>query len=46
MCDKILRKVEVLYSLFHMIEVDEKTLDHNQTDKIDFNPQLEVIKQT
>ena len=29
-----------------MIEVNEKTLDHIQTDKRDFGPELEELKQT
>ena len=33
-CDKTLQKGEVLHSLFHMIEVNEKTLDQIQTDKM------------
>ena len=45
-CDKTLQKGEVLHSLFHMIEVNEKTLDHIQTDKRDFGPELEELKQT
>ena len=45
-CDKTLQKGEVLHSLFHMIEVNEKTLNHIQTDKRDFGPELEELKQT
>ncbi len=45
-CDKTLTKGEVLHSLFHMIEVNEKTLNHIQTDKRDFGPELEELKQT
>ncbi|MDC0927889.1 hypothetical protein OAQ30_02580 [Nitrosopumilus sp.] len=45
-CDRTLGKKEVLHSLFHMIEVNEKTLDHIQTDKRDFGPELEELKQT
>ena len=45
-CDRTLQKGEVLHSLFHMIEVNEKTLDHIQTDKRDFGPELEELKQT
>ncbi len=45
-CDKTLTKGEVLYSLFHMIEVNENTLNHIQTDERDFGPELEELKQT
>ena len=45
-CDKTLTKGEVLHSLFHMIEVNEKTLNHIQSDKRDFGPELEELKQT
>lgn len=45
-CDKTLTKGEVLHSLFHMIEVNENTLNHIQTDKRDFGPELEELKQT
>jgi len=45
-CDKTLTKSEVLHSLFHMIEVNENTLNHIQTDKRDFGPELEELKQT
>ena len=45
-CDKTLQKGEVLQSLFHMIEVNEKTLNHIETDKRDFGPELEELKQT
>jgi hypothetical protein len=45
-CDKTLEKKDVLHSLFHMIEVNEKTLDDIQTDKRDFGPELEELKQT
>ena len=45
-CDKTLTKREVLHSLFHMIEVNEKTLNQIQTDKRDFGPELEELKQT
>ncbi len=45
-CDRTLQKGEVLHSLFHMIEVNEKTLNHIQTDKRDFGPELEELKQT
>ena len=45
-CDKTLTKGEVLHSLFHMIEINEKTLNHIQSDKRDFGPELEELKQT
>jgi hypothetical protein len=45
-CDKTLTKREVLHSLFHMIEVNENTLNQIQTDKRDFGPELEELKQT
>ncbi len=45
-CDKTLTKGEVLHSLFHMIEVNENTLNHIQTDRRDFGPELEELKQT
>ncbi len=45
-CEKTLTKGEVLHSLFHMIEINEGTLNHIQTDKTDFGPELEELKQT
>ena len=45
-CDKTLTKAEVLHSLFHMIEVNENTLNQIQADKHDFGPVLEELKQT
>ncbi len=45
-CDKTLTKGEVLHSLFHMIEINENTLNHIQADKRDFGPELEELKQT
>jgi len=45
-CEKTLTKGEVLHSLFHMIEINEKTLDQIQNDKNDFGPELEELKQT
>ncbi len=45
-CDRTLTKGEVLESLFHMIEINEDTLNHIQTDKRDFGPELEELKQT
>lgn len=44
--DKTLTKGEVLHSLFHMIEINENTLNHIQADKRDFGPELEELKQT
>jgi hypothetical protein len=45
-CDRSLTKGEVLQSLFHMIEVNENTLNHIETNKTDFGPELEELKQT
>lgn len=45
-CDRTLTKGEVLHSLFHMIEVNENTLNQIQTDGRDFGPELEELKQT
>lgn len=45
-CDRTLTKQEVLHSLFHMIEINETTLNHIQTNKRDFGPELEELKQT
>jgi len=45
-CDKTLTKGEVLHSLFHMIEINENTLNQIQTDKREFGPELEELKQT
>ena len=45
-CDRTLTKGEVLHSLFHMIEVNENTLNHIQTDGRNFGPELEELKQT
>lgn len=45
-CDKTLTKGEVLHSLFHMIEINENTLNHIQSDKRNFGPELEELKQT
>ncbi|MFB5620784.1 MAG: hypothetical protein ACE5RP_05520 [Nitrosopumilus sp.] len=45
-CDRSLTKGEVLHSLFHMIEVNETTLNHIQTNNTDFGPELEELKQT
>ena len=45
-CNKTLTKKEVLHSLFHMIEVNESTLNHIKSDKRDFGPELEELKNT
>ena len=45
-CNKTLTKEEVLHSLFHMIEINENTLNQIQADKRDFGPELEELKQT
>ena len=45
-CEKTLTKEEVLHSLFHMIEINEDTLNKIQSDSRDFGPELEEIKQT
>ncbi len=45
-CDKTLTKGEVLHSLFHMIEVNENTLNQIKVDNRDFGPELEELKQT
>ena len=45
-CDKTLTKEEVLHSLFHMIEINEETLNRIQSDNRDFGPELEELKQT
>ena len=45
-CERTLTKEEVLHSLFHMIEVNENTLNQIQSDKRDFGPELEELKQT
>jgi len=45
-CDKTLTKNEVLHSLFHMIEVNEDTLNHIEANKADFGSELEELKQT
>ncbi len=44
--DRTLTKGEVLHSLFHMIEVNESTLNQIETNKTDFGPELEELKQT
>lgn len=45
-CDRTLTKSEVLHSLFHMIEVNENTLNCINQDKRDFGPELEDLKQS
>jgi len=45
-CDRTLTKTEVLQSLFHMIEINENTLNQIQTNNMDFGPELEELKQT
>ena len=45
-CEKTLTKKEVLHSLFHMIEVNENTLNQIQSDKRYFGPELEELKNT
>ena len=45
-CDKTLTKGEVMHSLFHMIEINENTLNQIQSDKREFGPELEELKQT
>ncbi len=45
-CDRTLTKVEVLQSLFHMIEVNDNTLNSIESNKSDFGPELEELRQT
>ena len=45
-CDNTLTKREVLHSLFHMIEVNENTLNQIQSDKREFGPELEELRKT
>ena len=45
-CEKTLTKGEVLHSLFHMIQINEETLNQIQSDMRDFGPELEELKQT
>ncbi|MGH1522094.1 MAG: hypothetical protein ACRBB2_07025 [Nitrosopumilus sp.] len=45
-CNQTLTKQEVLESLFHMIEINENTLDNIQKNTSDFGPELEELKQT
>lgn len=44
-CDRTLTKREVLQSLFHMIEVNDGTLNNIESNKSDFGPDLEELKQ-
>ncbi len=45
-CEKTLTKGEVLHSLFHMIEVNENTLNQIKVDRRDYGPELEELRQT
>jgi len=45
-CDRTLTKGEVLHSLFHMIEVNDNTFNQIESNKSDFGPELEELKQT
>ncbi len=45
-CENTLTKGEVLHSLFHMIEINENTLNHIQSFTRDFGPELEELRQT
>lgn len=45
-CDRSLTKGEVLHSLFHMIEINENTLDQIQQDKRNFGTELEELRQS
>ena len=45
-CEKTLTKGEVLHSLFHMIEVNENTLNQINVDNQDYGPELEELRQT
>lgn len=45
-CNQTLTKQEVLQSLFHMIEINENTLENIQKNTSDFGPELEELKQT
>lgn len=44
-CDQTLTKGDVLQSLFHMIEVNDHTLNDIESNKNDFGPELEELKQ-
>jgi hypothetical protein len=43
-CDGTLTKEEVLQSLFHMIEVNDRTLNDVESNKSNFGPELEGLK--
>ena len=45
-CDRTLTKGEVLHSLFHMIEVNDSTLNQIESNTSNFGPELEELKQT
>ena len=45
-CEKTLTKKEVLHSLFHMIEINENTLNKIKLDNRDFGSELEELRQT
>jgi len=45
-CNNTLTRNEVLHSLFHMIEVNEKTLHNIQSDNKLFGPELEEIRKS
>lgn len=45
-CDKSLTKGEVLHSLFHMIEINENTLNQIQQDKRNFGVELEELRKS
>ncbi len=45
-CDRSLTKGEVLHSLFHMIEINENTLNQIQQDKRNFGVELEELRQS
>ena len=45
-CDRTLTKEEVLQSLFHMIEVNDSTLNDLESNKSNFGPELEELRQT
>ena len=45
-CDRSLTKGEVLHSLFHMIEINEDTLNQIQQDKGNFGVELEELRQS
>lgn len=43
--EKSLSKAEVMHSLFHLIEINEKTLTHIQSITTDFGPELAELKE-